>query len=562
MAVTSFDPLLIYMYEEGLVRLATVKYEKSTDNLWNPCMHLCNYSINKYHSDYIKANDECEDVGHKWTFSALLRHLKSQNCDISELMMNIEDVIVKAILASSQSIVSACRMFVPNNQNCFELYGVDILIDDTLKPWLLEFNLSPSLGIDTPLDAKVKSSMLADLLTLTGIPAFSPSNKTGNDSKWTRLRSTVSRRTHSADLLNSSGGGGKKSNSNTLSTDEIRVIRNVRAQWARRGGFVSIFPTSDTMSRYGMFLDPVTGIPVSSSAGGSVACPMIIPHNYNLLLHHHFFGEGKSMDMSVEERMKQYERVLEADYISFGKKTIVHKCTDEASRLRKQMRKLIENGNELTQFQARKMFARYLNCVLRRLSQEPRSQHEKMILKFITRSGLNIKTTYFMKPPYMSKIMGKDRSAIVAKFLGDYLEIYNKETEEADDSAGNFSPIPSKMLDDFLDQAQEADLESVLTWHTNVTKCMPFLYGRCSNSPPTPPIPVGSYGFLKAMPSMVPQCASREIARIDTYYRSIESKTSLKDKEKDQDERAAKRVTTKVFKSNLAASSVKKPLNS
>lgn len=52
--VTSIDPLLIYLYEEGLVRFATVKYDKTNKNLWNPCMHLCNYSINKYHTDYVK----------------------------------------------------------------------------------------------------------------------------------------------------------------------------------------------------------------------------------------------------------------------------------------------------------------------------------------------------------------------------------------------------------------------------------------------------------------------------------------------------------------------------
>lgn len=52
--VTSFDPLLVYIYEEGLVRFATVKYDTSHKQLWNPCMHLCNYSINKYHSDYVK----------------------------------------------------------------------------------------------------------------------------------------------------------------------------------------------------------------------------------------------------------------------------------------------------------------------------------------------------------------------------------------------------------------------------------------------------------------------------------------------------------------------------
>ena len=42
-SVTSYDPLVIYLYEEGLVRFATVRYDSTGKNLWNPCMHLCNY---------------------------------------------------------------------------------------------------------------------------------------------------------------------------------------------------------------------------------------------------------------------------------------------------------------------------------------------------------------------------------------------------------------------------------------------------------------------------------------------------------------------------------------
>lgn len=44
-AVTSVNPLRIYVYEEGLVRFATEKYD--TDDHSNVYSHLTNYSINK-----------------------------------------------------------------------------------------------------------------------------------------------------------------------------------------------------------------------------------------------------------------------------------------------------------------------------------------------------------------------------------------------------------------------------------------------------------------------------------------------------------------------------------
>ena len=73
-----------------------IRYDSSGKNLWNPCMHLCNYSINKYHSDYIKCDDpDQEDQGHKWSLSALLRHLKANGIDTLQLMGSIEDVIIK-----------------------------------------------------------------------------------------------------------------------------------------------------------------------------------------------------------------------------------------------------------------------------------------------------------------------------------------------------------------------------------------------------------------------------------------------------------------------------------
>lgn len=45
---TSYDPLRIYLYNEGLTRFATEKYTTNTKDLSTRYVHLTNYSVNKY----------------------------------------------------------------------------------------------------------------------------------------------------------------------------------------------------------------------------------------------------------------------------------------------------------------------------------------------------------------------------------------------------------------------------------------------------------------------------------------------------------------------------------
>jgi tubulin polyglutamylase TTLL6/13 len=48
------DPLRIFLYKDGLTRLATEPYKKvSYDNLEDICMHLTNYAVNKYNENFI-----------------------------------------------------------------------------------------------------------------------------------------------------------------------------------------------------------------------------------------------------------------------------------------------------------------------------------------------------------------------------------------------------------------------------------------------------------------------------------------------------------------------------
>ncbi|KAM4625521.1 tubulin polyglutamylase TTLL5 [Polymixia lowei] len=272
--VTSYDPLLIYVYEEGLARFATVKYDRASKNIKNQFMHLTNYSVNKKSSDYVSCDDpEVEDYGNKWSMSAMLRYLKQEGKDTTLLMSQVEDLIVKAVLSAELQIATACKMFVPHRTNCFELYGFDVLIDSNLKPWLLEVNLSPSLACDAPLDLKIKASMIADMLSLVGFVCQNPLLRQPRSDRVTLdpglkqpAQKAQRQRPTSASNPETEGSkdklGGKQGQDSTLglTAEEIKVLRRIKEEYERRGGFIRIFPTPETWELYGGYLESKTSM--------------------------------------------------------------------------------------------------------------------------------------------------------------------------------------------------------------------------------------------------------------------------------------------------------------
>lgn len=70
--VTSYDPLRIYLYEEGLTRFATENYTTKKKGVNKKYIHLTNYSVNKYAEKFVKnTNPDTDGEGSKWSLSAL-----------------------------------------------------------------------------------------------------------------------------------------------------------------------------------------------------------------------------------------------------------------------------------------------------------------------------------------------------------------------------------------------------------------------------------------------------------------------------------------------------------
>lgn len=56
----------------------------------------------------------------------------------------------------SARLLQAVQPVMVSDKHCFECYGYDIIVDNQLKPWLVEVNASPSLSATTESDRVMK----------------------------------------------------------------------------------------------------------------------------------------------------------------------------------------------------------------------------------------------------------------------------------------------------------------------------------------------------------------------------------------------------------------------
>lgn len=84
-AITSFEPLRAYVFDEGLARFSTERYQPpdSAYSMSNQFIHLTNYSINKTSLSFVQNQDaSADDHGNKWSLSALKRCLTRNGVDV------------------------------------------------------------------------------------------------------------------------------------------------------------------------------------------------------------------------------------------------------------------------------------------------------------------------------------------------------------------------------------------------------------------------------------------------------------------------------------------------
>lgn len=254
--VTSYEPLRIYIYDEGLARFASEAYNSSGKA--SKFSYLTNYSINKKNDKFVQNQDHKEDnIGHKWSLSALMKVLSSQGVDTNFLTSRIYDLVIKTIIAIEPEVVLMVRKLALGRNNCFDLLGFDVIIDSNLKPWLLEVNLSPSLATDSPLDLFIKGNLISDTLNLVGVRMFDRKKECMNKIKARiRARQIQSRNSEKVPIRAQTAQLKKTEVQAGLSNKNKLCIVDTIEESKRMGNFVRIYPSEGCQVYDKFFLTP------------------------------------------------------------------------------------------------------------------------------------------------------------------------------------------------------------------------------------------------------------------------------------------------------------------
>lgn len=245
--ISSVEPFAAYIYKEGIARFCTEPYQPPTrSNRDHQFMHFTNTAINvgsresptkftrlasevidrikqdnpggndiwkqivdlsqrllasiypsilvslpsktsTFHSYVPDSNEQSEDVRPTTCKAVRLSRLgqKPQKQTPPQTPNNEKEEVTKSAPEPDKQESELLETVLKPNQHYFQILGIDIMIDSTLKPQLLELNDRPSLSVTVPFEKDLKTTLITEMFKHITSDASTAENCA--DSQWEKL---------------------------------------------------------------------------------------------------------------------------------------------------------------------------------------------------------------------------------------------------------------------------------------------------------------------------------------------------------------------------------------
>ncbi len=172
--ITGVLPLKIYVFDEGQVMRASGEYIYDINKIEKATSFLTNVHQNADKPGYNKHVTFDTEVGSEWTFKTLAKYIERNGGSWKKIWDEIKDISIKTIISNFEDmrkvILSDFKQLRSNS--IFHRFGFDILLDDNLKPWLLEVNIKPAMELYNIINVRNKIKVETDRLNLMGMIPF------------------------------------------------------------------------------------------------------------------------------------------------------------------------------------------------------------------------------------------------------------------------------------------------------------------------------------------------------------------------------------------------------
>lgn len=164
MIIACTKPYLVLTHS-GYARLSLEDY--STDNFgkndkFDKSTHLTNASVQKFHP---KFKDQKEDT--IFSMDMVRDYFLKEAPDVVKSAEHFNQKVVQKCDEICRLLFESVKDKLERKYGCFEVFGLDFLLDDNLDPQLLEINTNPALFTDTQVQKEMLPKLADDIIKLS-----------------------------------------------------------------------------------------------------------------------------------------------------------------------------------------------------------------------------------------------------------------------------------------------------------------------------------------------------------------------------------------------------------
>ena len=173
--VTGMNPLKIYFYKDGYLKIPVKNFTLDHEYIRDGCVHITTSDTNLVcfeGKEYKYDTDIYDEPSNFWSYVFFERYCQRHGINYTDIMEQFKDIFIKTFISLNSDFIKLINLRKLQDRNLYQIYGLDLLVDDNYKVHLLELNRNPSMRGGHAVADYIYENIIADTLNIVGIVPF------------------------------------------------------------------------------------------------------------------------------------------------------------------------------------------------------------------------------------------------------------------------------------------------------------------------------------------------------------------------------------------------------